>query len=46
MGTTEELDLFLSGPLFFDIVFTGLAAGFGDDAYGAWAWSPGSRTAA
>jgi sugar/nucleoside kinase (ribokinase family) len=72
-----RLDLFLTGPLFFDIVFTGLpaspqpgtevwaegmgslpggianlavaasrlglktglAAGFGDDAYGAWAWS-------
>jgi sugar/nucleoside kinase (ribokinase family) len=77
MGTNGELDLFLTGPLFFDIVFTGLpsdprpgtevwaegmgslpggianlavaaarlglrtglAAGFGDDAYGAWAWS-------
>ncbi len=75
--TNKELDLFLAGPLFFDIVFTGLssdprpgtevwaggmgslpggianlavaaarlglrtglAAGFGDDAYGAWAWS-------
>lgn len=74
---TEQLDLFLAGPLFFDIVFTGLpadpkpgtevwaegmgslpggianlavaaarlglrtglAAGFGDDAYGQWAWS-------
>lgn len=73
----RELDLFLAGPLFFDIVFTGLpsdpkpgtevwaegmgslpggianlavaaarlglrtglAAGFGDDAYGQWAWS-------
>jgi len=72
-----DLDLFLAGPLFFDIVFTGLAAepkpgtevwadgmgslpggianlavaaarlglntglaaGFGDDAYGQWAWS-------
>lgn len=72
-----ELDLFLAGSLFFDIVFTGLpaepkpgtevwaegmgslpggvanlavaaarlglrtglAAGFGDDAYGNWAWS-------
>jgi sugar/nucleoside kinase (ribokinase family) len=72
-----EFDLFLTGPIFFDIVFTGLpaepapgtevwaegmgslpggvanlavaaarlglrtslAAGFGDDAYGQWAWS-------
>ncbi|MET4060211.1 sugar/nucleoside kinase (ribokinase family) [Arthrobacter sp. UYP6] len=77
VGTETRLDLFLTGPLFFDIVFTGLpsapkpgteiwadgmgslpggianlavaasrlglntglAAGFGDDAYGAWAWS-------
>jgi sugar/nucleoside kinase (ribokinase family) len=77
METNRKLDLFLTGPLFFDIVFTGLrtdprpgtevwadgmgslpggianlavaatrlglktglAAGFGDDAYGAWAWS-------
>lgn len=77
-GSSEaQLDLFLTGSLFFDIVFTGLpaaprpgtevwadgmgslpggianlavaasrlgldtglAAGFGDDAYGAWAWS-------
>nr|WP_167150318.1 carbohydrate kinase family protein [Lysinibacter cavernae] len=73
----QELDLFLAGSLFFDIVFTGLpseprpgteiwaegmgslpggianlavaaarlglrtglAAGFGDDAYGQWTWS-------
>lgn len=76
-GPTAELDLFLTGSLFFDIVFTGLhgepqpgtetmaagmgslpggvanmavaaarlglrtglAAGFGDDAYGQWNWS-------
>ena len=73
----QQLDLFLTGPLFFDIVFTGLqgepqpgtetmaagmgslpggvanmavaaarlglrtglAAGFGDDAYGQWNWA-------
>ncbi|QZY50803.1 carbohydrate kinase family protein [Leucobacter tenebrionis] len=73
----QQLDLFLAGPLFFDLVFTdlpedprpgtevraggmgslpggvanmavaaarlglrtGLAAGFGDDAYGSWNWS-------
>lgn len=74
---SEDLDLFLAGSIFFDIVFTGLpaepspgtevwaegmgslpggaanlavaaarlglrsglSAGFGDDAYGQWAWS-------
>ncbi|MGJ0204994.1 PfkB family carbohydrate kinase [Leucobacter sp. gxy201] len=77
LSGVEPLDLFLAGPLFFDIVFTGLhdepqpgtevmadgmgslpggvanmavaaarlglrtglAAGFGDDAYGLWNWS-------
>ncbi|WP_150307931.1 PfkB family carbohydrate kinase [Planctomonas psychrotolerans] len=77
MTAPAEFDLFLTGPIFFDIVFTGLpaepapgtevwaegmgslpggvanlavaaarlglrtslSAGFGDDAYGQWAWS-------
>ena len=76
-ATGTDLDLFLPGSLFFDIIFTGLpsapqpgtevwaegmgsvpggianlavaaarlglatglSAGFGDDAYGAWSWS-------